>query len=584
VDQLNGTIDFSGQGFGTDDMSGRLLGAPVSVRIHPGPGAHPQATTFSAEGAAEAEPLGHALGLHESLLAGRTAWQLDGRVPNNPGASTAGFSVTLRSDLKGLALNLPAPLGKEADVAAPLSLSLRLASSRTLSFTGIYAGAAQAKLAFARAATGWKFDRGDVRVGAGAAVLPPAPGLAVDGELAEFSWDTWAPYFAGGSGEPGGTLLPGFMRSMDVTLGRFSGFGQDIDKLHLTLARAVDHWQAVVDSPSLAGTVTVPFGIDAEHPLVMDMERVLLKSPAGSAPPTQPGPQEATAQYDPRRVPALRLSARRFQYNDVGIDAVSLRLVPQADGVALEDFKAAGAAFTLNGDGTWGVTPAGLPHCTLNADIKSTDVAKSLQSMGYAAAITGDKGEINASLNWQDSPFGNIVNTLAGTLHVKLEDGQLVDVQPGAGRVFGLLSLNALPRRLLLNFSDVFAKGFGYDSIEGDFTVQNGDAYTQDLQLKAPAAKILLVGRIGLGKGDFDEVMTVAASVGATLPVLGAIAGGPVVGAVTFLLTKLLQKPISAAGTTQYHLTGSWENPVLTKLSGGQKPPTSAPAAATGTP
>ncbi|HSC46585.1 MAG TPA: YhdP family protein, partial [Gammaproteobacteria bacterium] len=525
VDQLNGTLDFSGVGFGTDDMNGRLLGAPVSIRIRPGPGPHPQATSFSAEGAAEAGPLTRALGLHEGLIAGRTAWQVDGRVPNNPGASTAGFSVSLRSDLKGVGLSLPAPLGKEADAAVPLSLSLRLASSRTLSFTGTYAGAAQAKLAFARAAAGWKFDRGGVRVGPGVAALPPAPGLAVDGELAEFSWDTWAPYLAGGSGEPAGTLLPGFLRSMDFSLGRFSGFGQQLDKLHLTLTRAADHWQAQVDSANLAGAVTVPFGIDAEHPLVLDMERVLLKSPPGGTPPTQPGPQNPPAQYDPRHVPALRLSTRRFQYNDLGLDAVSLKLVPQPNGVALEDLKAAGAAFTLIGDGTWSVTPAGLQQSALNADIKSQDVAKSLQSMGYAAAITGDKGEINASLNWQDSPLGNIVNTLAGTLHVKLEDGQLVDVQPGAGRVFGLLSLNALPRRLLLNFSDVFAKGFGYDSIEGDFAVQNGDAYTQDLQLKAPAAKILIVGRIGLGKQDFDEVVTVTASVGATLPVLGAIAG-----------------------------------------------------------
>ena len=584
VDQLNGTIAFSGEGFGTDDMAGRILGDPVSIRIHPGPGAHSQATLFSAAGAAEAEPLMRALALKGDVLSGRASWQLDGRVPNNPGASTAGFSATLRSDLEGFAVKLPAPLGKEPDAVQPLSLALKLTSNRSLAFTGVYADAAQARLAFVRAADGWKFERGAVRVGAGAAVLPAAPGFALDGELEEFSWDTWAPYLSSGNGGAGGPLLPASLHSVDFNLGRFTGFGQQIDKLHLTVTRAADHWQAAVDSASLAGAITVPFGIDVDHPLIMDMQRVLLKSPPAATAAPVASAQLPSPQYDPRRVPALRLNTRRFQYNDLGLDGVSLRLVPQADGVALEDFKAAGGAFTITGDGTWAVTPAGLAHCGLNADIKSTDVAKSLQSMGYAAAITGDSGEINASLTWQDSPFGNLVSTLAGTMHVKLEDGQLVDVAPGAGRVFGLLSLNALPRRLLLNFSDVFAKGFGYDSIEGDFTLQNGDAYTQDLQLKAPAAKILIVGRTGLGKRDFDEVVTVTANVGATLPVIGAIAGGPVVGAVTFLLSKLLQKPISAAGTTEYHLTGTWENPVLAKVSGDQKPPTSSPPAATGAP
>ena len=596
VDQLNGTIDFSGAGFGTQDMTGRVLGDPVSVRIYPGPGTHPRDTLFSAEGAAEAAPLAKALHVHDDMFAGRTTWTLEGRVPNNPAPGAGGLNVKLNSDLKGLGVVLPAPLDKDADAAVPLSLVLRLATSRNLLFTGVYGGAAQARLSFMHAKNAWAFDRGAVRIGAGAAALPPGPGLAVDGELSEFSWDNWASYFSGGTGGPSGasgsggeTLFPEFMRSADVELGRFTGFGQQFDKLHLTLTRAADHWQAVLDSASLAGAMTVPFTIDTDHPLALDMERVLLKTPT---PAQTPAPAAATvgaaapkpaAPFDPRRVPALDLKTRRFQYNDLGLDGVSLKLVPQADGVALEDFKAAGA-FTLSGDGTWSITPAGLQHSSLNVNIKSQDVAKSLQSMGYAAAITGDKGEISASLTWQDSPLGDVVSTLAGTMHAKLEDGQLVDVAPGAGRVFGLLSLNALPRRLLLNFSDVFAKGFGYDSIEGDFTVQAGDAYTQDLQVKAPAAKILIVGRIGLGKRDFDEVVTVTASVGATLPVLGAIAGGPVVGAVTFLLSKLLQKPISAAGTTQYHLTGSWENPVLTKLSGDQKSPVPAPAATTGAP
>ena len=110
------------------------------------------------------------------------------------------------------------------------------------------------------------------------------------------------------------------------------------------------------------------------------------------------------------------------------------------------------------------------------------------------------------------------MHTLGGTIHVKLEDGQIVDVQPGAGRVFGLLSLSALPRRLLLNFSDVFSKGFGYDTIEGDFTLQDGDAYTKDMQVKGPAAKITLIRRTGIANRDFDEALIVDAECGFTPP------------------------------------------------------------------
>jgi uncharacterized protein YhdP len=224
------------------------------------------------------------------------------------------------------------------------------------------------------------------------------------------------------------------------------------------------------------------------------------------------------------------------------------------------------------------VTPAGVQQTVLNADVQSKDVEKTLQALGYDAGITGDKGSIVAALNWRGSPFAEVVKTLGGTLKIKLEDGQLKDVKPGAGRVFGLLSLNALPRRLLLNFSDVFAKGFGYDSIEGDFTLQDGDAYTKDLQLKGPAARITIVGRTGLAKQDFDEALIVDANVGSTLPVLAAGVAGLGVGAVVWLLGEIFKKPLSAAVQSQYHLTGGWDNPVLTKMAAAPPAASKAPA------
>jgi len=106
--------------------------------------------------------------------------------------------------------------------------------------------------------------------------------------------------------------------------------------------------------------------------------------------------------------------------------------------------------------------------------------------------------------------------------------------------------------------------------------VQDGDAYTQNLQMKGPAASIHLVGRIGLAKRDFDEALIVDASVGSTLPVVGALAAGVGVGAVVFLLTEIFKKPLTKAGEVRYHLTGSWDAPKLDKL------PDAPPAAATG--
>lgn len=585
VDHLQGALSFDRKGLSTRGVDGRFLGGPVHVVIQPGKGKQSDITEFMAQGSADGVAIAALFKpVPTDWLQGAANWRMEGRVPNAPATSTSGFSLTLRSDLQGMEVKLPAPLAKDADDALPLSFSIRLVDSDTLTTTATYGDEIQAKLDYQRKGEAWSFDRGDLHLGDGAATLPATPGFMLTGELDEFSWDDWKHFVpanaaaapADGSVPPsGGASLPAAVQGADITVGTFQAYGQSMDDLHLVLSRATDGWQAHLDSASVAGTLSLPSTVDADHPLKLDMDRLLLTKPAQAAPtagsaaaPVVAATTQAaisTPQYDPRRIPALQFSGKRLEYGDLKLGNASFTLKPLQDGVALEDLKVDADSFGITGDGTWTTTPAGTQRSSLNMDVKSRDVGKSMQALGYAPAITGSKGEVNAVLNWQDSPFGDLVHTLDGTIYVKLQDGQIVDVQPGAGRVFGLLSLNALPRRILLNFSDVFSKGFGYDTIEGNFTLQNGDAYTKDMQVKGPAAKISLVGRTGLAKRDFDEALIVDANVSSTLPVVGALAAGVGVGAVVFLLTEIFQKPLTAAGQSQYHLTGTWDNPVLTK-------------------
>ena len=586
LDELQGTLSFDRKGLATRGVDGRFLGGAVQIVIQPGKGRQAETTEFSATGEARADAL---MGLFkpvpQSWASGMARWRLDGRVPNAPATSTAGFSVSLHSDLRGMAINLPAPLAKQAGDALPLSFEVKLADEHTLACSAAYGDGVEAKLDFVRSSGTWSFDRGNLHLGEGAASLPATPGFMLTGVLDEFSWDTWKPFVpsavaatpAAEAPQSSGAPLPAAVQGADLTVGRFRAFGQTLDQLHLVLARTADGWQAKLDSAAAAGSLSLPTTVDADHPLQLNMDRLLLTKPP-QAPPAAGSAVAAVAaspapQYDPRRIPALHFSGKRLEYGELKLGSASFTLKPLQDGMALEDLKVGADSFSITGDGAWTVTPAGLQRSALHMDVKSRDVGKSMQALGFAPAITGSKGEVNADLNWQDSPFGDLVHTLGGTIHVKLEDGQIVDVQPGAGRVFGLLSLNALPRRILLNFSDVFSKGFGYDTIEGDFTLQDGDAYTKDMQVKGPAAKITLIGRTGLAKHDFDEALIVDASVGSTLPVVGALAAGVGVGAVVFLLTEIFKKPLTAAGQTQYHLTGTWDNPVLTK----QTPPKTAP-------
>jgi uncharacterized protein YhdP len=156
-----------------------------------------------------------------------------------------------------------------------------------------------------------------------------------------------------------------------------------------------------------------------------------------------------------------------------------------------------------------------------------------------------------------------------GKLHLVIKDGQLLNVKPGAGRVFGLVSLHTLPRRLSLDFSDLFKKGYAFDRVEGNFVLSDGDAYTSDLFIEGPAARIDISGRIGLADEDYDELITVVPHVSSSLPIAGAIAGGPVVGAAILLAEHLLGDELekhTKFAHKQYTVTGPWADPVYTEV------------------
>jgi uncharacterized protein YhdP len=158
------------------------------------------------------------------------------------------------------------------------------------------------------------------------------------------------------------------------------------------------------------------------------------------------------------------------------------------------------------------------------------------------------------------------LDKLSGSLHLKVEAGEVTEVDPGVGRLVGLFSLHALGKRLLLDFSDLFSKGLEFDHIEGNFELSEGDAYTADLEMVGPAVKVDVSGRTGLKTRDYDQLVTVTPRVSSTLPVVGALAVNPTVGVVLAVAQQLLGKQMDRMTSTEYQLTGSWDQPVIKKL------------------
>jgi uncharacterized protein YhdP len=170
---------------------------------------------------------------------------------------------------------------------------------------------------------------------------------------------------------------------------------------------------------------------------------------------------------------------------------------------------------------------------------------------------------------------------MSGELDIKVGEGRILAVKPGLGRLLGLLSLREIPSRLMLHFGDVFKSGFGFDSVTANFQLRDGSAHTRNMIITAPAARIVMQGRTGFRARDYDLTVDVTPHVGGTLPVVGAVIGGPVGAAAGLVVQGLIGKGLNKAAGSIYRVTGSWDKPKIETIASLPLP---APDASTAAP
>jgi uncharacterized protein YhdP len=233
------------------------------------------------------------------------------------------------------------------------------------------------------------------------------------------------------------------------------------------------------------------------------------------------------------------------------------------DGFEADKLTATDQSFEIIGTGRWVADEREAlgSRTYVTATLNSTDVESTLGRLDFVQGVSGETMGIFFDLTWPGGPRADFLDVVDGQVQIRMEEGQLEEVEPGAGRMLGLVSFVALPRRLSLDFRDVFNKGFGYDSITGTFDIVAGNATTCDLSLEGPAANIGIVGRTDLAASEYEQAAVVTAKVGNTLPIVGAVVGGPPGAAAMLIFSQIFKKPLEEVGRVFYEIVGPWDDP-----------------------
>ena len=570
--RVTGDFEVHNREFRATALRGVILDGPFELSVRPGPvgGDVTAAILLSGSGRVAGGPLPAFIGLPQTIRMGGTAdWRLDGRIERRGDGARWPARIEVATDLRGLAIDAPRPFAKEPAAARPTRVVLDLPGTARTEVR-IASGAASAALLFAeRADKRWDLERGAARFDGRPVTMPARPGLHVAGDWPEFDLGEW---LALRTDAPGGRRLSDWLGPVDVHLDRARVLGFEFLDVTARLEPVADTWRVVASGPMAEGTVSVPADFAGSEPLTLDMRKLVLQ-----AAPAVPGatPREES---DPRELPAIAARAEEFTWQGRRFGRLDAQLERVPQGLRLARLATEGKAFTLDGTGSWLVEEGG-PRTRLALEFSSTDFAAAARALGYRDAVDAQKVRASAKVSWAGGPAEDALERLEGTVRLELERGKLREVEPGAGRMLGLLSVVDLPRRLALDFRDVTEKGLAFDTVRGDFELRAGSAYTSNLLLEGPAVDIGVVGRTGLVAQDYDQTVAVSGNPSGPITVAGALAAGPVGAAGALLFSQLFKGQLQGLARVYYRVTGPWANPKVERISASADGAATGPAA-----
>ena len=613
-----GRVDFSQRGFTISAASARTLGGEIAFEGGSSAGLNGgDSQRFSGRGTVTAEALRQApeLGTIARLAqaaSGQTSYRATlGFVAGRP-------QINVASNLVGLAIDLPAPLAKPA--ATPLALRVRTApeDGTPLPAEGAatfrealqvdLGGALQAHFVREVSGDAARVVRGAVRVGEARPIgeraveptpldpmetLPlPATGVAANVNLRRLDVEAWQAALArlqGDSGARAGAAAGGNGGAAPLVFDAAGGAGYVPDAIALRvgelllssrrlgnvtagLSQQAELWRANVSADELEGYIEYrPARRGAAG-----AGRVFSRLSRLSLPKGDVERVENLLDSQPATIPALDIVVDDFELRGRRLGRLEIeatnRGASNRDGTRewqLGKLNLTMPEAQLAATGTWGDAGASAAGTARRAAINFTltlaDSGALLERLGMGRVIRGGKGSLTGDVAWPGS-FSPDYAKMTGDVKVAIESGQFLKAGPGAARLLSVLSLQSLPRRLSLDFRDLFAEGFAFDSVDGDVKIGQGMAATNNLRMRGAAAVVLMEGSTDLEQETEDVRVVVIPEINAGTASLAVAVINPAIGLGTFLAQYFLRKPLMAASTREFRVTGPWDDPKVERV------------------
>ena len=553
IERASGRIGFTEASLSLHDMRGQLFGDQVRISG----GTRPDASVaVVAEGRAAVDGIRPLFdNPWRKRLAGSSRYTATVTVKEGRA------QLTFESPLEGVSSTLPAPLSKAAGETLPLRIEVFPGEGRDRISVALGPQAGRIFSAeFLRAAQGgaMQVQRSLITLNPVAGETPRIPerrGMTLRGALPALDLDRWLPLLAEGGASADGT-------SYDLKVGVLDALGKRMRAVAMQGVAEGSGWSANMSSAEFAGDLV--YRSEGSGRLVARFSRF-------SLPEDSPGTRPGEGLKD---LPAADIVAEDFTHRGRKLGRVEIQARHEGRDWRIDKLAMTNPDSALSASGLWKQGDSSRTSLAFKLDI--SDAGRFLDRFGNPDHVKGGRGKVEGTLNWNGDPVTLDYATLGGNLQMQVEDGQFLEIEPGIGKLVSLMSLQMLPRRIALDFRDVFSKGFQFDHIGSSVEIERGVMALKEFHMRGPAADVHMAGQVDLSLETENLTVKVIPQFGdSASTVVGLL--NPVVGVATLIAGRLLNNPLGQIFAYRYAITGTWSDPKVEKLLPPPPSPLEAP-------
>lgn len=556
--QLKGPLLFDEHGIVNSTLVANLLTYPLSISLSNN-SVPPAGLKLTAKGKMAMEALNQQFSLLATkYLKGLFNYKTEIFFPdNNPNTI-----VHVDSDLKNVQTDLPSPLSKKIGKKQPVHLEAEI-NSEQVDLKVDLAKRFSSRFLMKKQNAALVLERGQIAFAKSLGQMPMNPSLVLEGKLATFSLTKWRDWLLHHQEDRSlkGLSLPVFA-ALDIK--SLWLYQQHFSNTSIALSPKQQGLQLLFDGEAIKGQVYIPSELYKEG-LDIDLERLSLM-------PIDINRQTNISDLNVNDIPPLNINVQSLVYAGQPLGGLVFESSHNNNELVIKRFELISPIYEMKLIGRW-LQQARKNLVEFEGYWQSFALSKVLKSFGVDPIIESKKSLLSFKVHANRSLQEVGIKDLEGSLSLVLNNGQItklskeVEQRLGLGKLISILSLQTLPRRLTLDFSDLSNKGFTFDVFKGNFDLSKGNLHTEDSYIDGPVSYVSMKGQLNVLKRNYDLRLKVVPHITASLPVVATIAGGPLAGIAAWVASKIINQGIQKVSSYTYDMKGPWQEPVVHQVS-----------------